>query len=72
MLAPIVLALAMVPADPPVHPGLPADWHGRWTGTLKITSATGEGKETPMEMVIEQAFQLQSVHVAELKRAKAN
>ena len=53
MLFPVVLALALVPADAPVHPGLPADWHGRWSGTLKITSAAGEATETPMEMVIE-------------------
>ena len=53
MLSPLVLALALVPTDAPAHPGLPADWHGRWTGTLKITSAAGEAKETPMEMVIE-------------------
>ena len=48
----LVLALALTPSDAPAHPGLPADWHGRWTGTLKITSAAGEAKETPMEMVI--------------------
>jgi hypothetical protein len=53
MVTPLVLALALVPTDVPAHPGLPANWHGRWTGTLTITSAGGEGKETPMEMVIE-------------------
>lgn len=53
MLSPFVLALALVPADAPAHPGLPADFHGRWAGTLKITSAAGEVKEASMEMVIE-------------------
>jgi hypothetical protein len=49
----LVLALALVPTDAPPHPGLSADWHGRWTGTLEIASVAGEAKETPMEMVIE-------------------
>lgn len=53
MFSPIVLALALVPTDGPAHPGLPAEWHGRWAGTLQITPAAGESKETPMEMVIE-------------------
>ena len=53
MLNALFLALSLVPTDAPVHPGLPADWHGRWTGTLKITSVAGEEKETPMEMTIE-------------------
>lgn len=53
MLPPLVLALALIPTDAPAHSGLPAEWHGRWTGSLKITSAAGEAKETQMEMVIE-------------------
>ena len=53
MFLPIVLALTLVPTDAPAHSGLPAEWHGRWTGTLKITSDAVEAKETPMELVIE-------------------
>jgi hypothetical protein len=53
MLASMILALTLVPADAPAHPGLPVEWHGRWTGTLKITPVAGEAQETPMEMVIE-------------------
>ena len=53
MISSLVLALALTPTDVPAHPGLPADWHGRWTGTLKIASLAGDAKVTPMEMVIE-------------------
>jgi hypothetical protein len=53
MLTSLVLAAALLPADAPARSGLPADWHGRWTGTLKITPVAGDPQETPMEMVIE-------------------
>lgn len=53
MLCTLVLALALVPADAAVNPGLPVDWHGRWTGTLKITPVEGKEQETPMELTIE-------------------
>jgi hypothetical protein len=49
----IALALTLVPVDAPSNPGLPADWHGRWTGTLKITPVDGKEQETPMELTIE-------------------
>jgi hypothetical protein len=49
----IALALALVPVEAPANMGLPADWHGRWTGTLKITPVDGKEQETPMELTIE-------------------
>jgi len=49
----IALALTLIPMDTPVNAGLPADWHGRWTGTLKITPVEGKEQETPMELTIE-------------------
>ena len=49
----IALALALVPMDTPASAGLPAEWHGRWTGTLTITPVDGKVQETPMEMTIE-------------------
>jgi hypothetical protein len=48
-----LLALSMLVAEVPASPALPAEWHGRWTGTLKITPVSGAPQETVMEMVIE-------------------
>lgn len=45
-----LLVLALVPT---ANPGLPADWHGRWTGTLKITPVEGKEQAMPMELTIE-------------------
>jgi hypothetical protein len=53
MLASALLALALTPADTPAKLALPADWLGRWTGTLKITPVAGEPQETAMELLIE-------------------
>jgi hypothetical protein len=52
MLSTLLLSLALASSDAPAHPGLPVEWHGRWTGTLKITPVAGDAQETSMEMVI--------------------
>jgi len=49
----IAFALSLIPVDAPGNAGLPANWHGRWTGTLKITPVDGKEQETPMELTIE-------------------
>jgi len=53
MFAPIILAVALLPADAPANMGLPAEWHGKWVGTLKITPVEGKEEQTPMELTIE-------------------
>jgi hypothetical protein len=53
MFTPFLLTLALVPTDAPANTRLPADWHGRWVGTLKITPVDGKEQETPMELTIE-------------------
>ncbi len=53
MIAPILLAISLVPADTPAKPVLPVEWYGRWTGTLKITPAKGKPQEAAMELLIE-------------------
>lgn len=53
MLAPIILAVALLASDAPTNSGLPVEWHGRWVGTLKITPVDGKEQETRMELTIE-------------------
>jgi hypothetical protein len=53
MLTLVLLSSAILPSDTPAKPALPVEWHGRWTGTLKITPVAGDAQETQMELLIE-------------------
>jgi hypothetical protein len=49
----ILFSMSIIPTDAPAKPALPVEWHGRWTGTLKVNAIGGKEQETQMELLVE-------------------